>query len=70
MQNVIPLYVMDINIDNSTILETNNDEIYINDEKVIHSITELIEKASYRSIKDILKYIIPFYIEENILNPN
>ncbi|CAG8801040.1 25282_t:CDS:2, partial [Gigaspora rosea] len=32
MQNAIPLYVMDINIDNSTILETNNDEIHINDE--------------------------------------
>ncbi|RIB28799.1 hypothetical protein C2G38_2028248 [Gigaspora rosea] len=70
MQNAIPLYVMDINIDNSTILETNNDEIHINDEEVIHGITESIGKASYRSIKDILKYMIPFYIEENILNPN
>ncbi|CAG8841513.1 18814_t:CDS:1, partial [Gigaspora margarita] len=67
-QNIIPLYVTNININDLTIFATNNEEIHIDDKEVIHGITESIRKASYRSIKDILKYIIPFYIEEDILN--
>ncbi|CAG8740750.1 24469_t:CDS:2 [Gigaspora margarita] len=68
MQNNIPFYVTNININDLTMFATNNEEINIDNEEVIHDITESIRKASYRSIRDILKYIIPFYIEEDILN--
>ncbi|CAG8521409.1 15717_t:CDS:2 [Cetraspora pellucida] len=70
MQDIIPLYIIDININSSTIFATNNEEIHIDNEEIIYGVTESVEKASYRSIKDILKYIIPFYIEENILDPS
>ncbi|CAG8612436.1 8680_t:CDS:1 [Scutellospora calospora] len=70
MQDIIPLYIMDININSSTIFATNNEEIHIDNEEIIYGITESVRKASYRSIKDILKYIILFYIEENILDPS
>ncbi|CAG8831774.1 33735_t:CDS:2 [Gigaspora margarita] len=68
MQDIIPLHVMDININSPTILVKSNEEIHIDSEEVIRGITESVGKASYRSIKNILKYMIPFYIEESILD--
>ncbi|CAG8805666.1 4388_t:CDS:2 [Gigaspora margarita] len=47
----------EINIDN------------IENENVVYGITELVRKAGYHNIKDILKYIIPTLIKNQILNP-
>ncbi|CAG8811013.1 26928_t:CDS:2, partial [Gigaspora margarita] len=69
MQDIIPLHVMDININSPIILVESNEEIHIDSEEVIRGITKSVGKASYRSIKNILKYMIPFYIEESILDP-
>nr|CAG8645135.1 4962_t:CDS:2 [Entrophospora candida] len=68
MQGAIPLHIMDINIEDFVTTTMNNDEIHINDEEVIQGVTESIGKAGYRRIQDILKYMIPFFIKENILD--
>ncbi|CAG8848571.1 24154_t:CDS:1, partial [Gigaspora margarita] len=66
--NIDKLMQIDINIDNFIIFAISNDEIHINNEEIIYGISESIKKASYRNIKDILKYMILFYTEEDRLN--
>ncbi|CAG8800959.1 35989_t:CDS:2, partial [Gigaspora margarita] len=41
----------------------------IENENVVYGITELVGKAGYRNIKDILKYIIPTLIKNQVLDP-
>ncbi|CAG8692405.1 299_t:CDS:2, partial [Cetraspora pellucida] len=36
MQDIIPLYIMDININSSTIFATNNEELHIDNEEIIY----------------------------------
>ncbi|RIB27274.1 hypothetical protein C2G38_2160971 [Gigaspora rosea] len=54
------------------IIEVNlseNEQPDIDDSDIIEQVTNAIGKAGYRSIKDILNYIMPFLINQNILNP-
>lgn len=54
---------------NSDILIDDMEEVHIRDEQVIRGVTESIGKAGYRNIKDIIKYIIPILIKEQVLDP-
>ena len=71
MNVAVPIWVIDINnsypteIDN--IDEDENIEVHVNDLQVIKGITESIRKCGYRSIKDILWYLIPVWMAEDIL---
>ncbi|RGB30908.1 hypothetical protein C1646_764721 [Rhizophagus diaphanus] len=40
------------------------------DQEIVDEVLKYIEKASYRRIADVLLYVIPNLIHQNILNPN
>ncbi|CAG8619312.1 6972_t:CDS:1, partial [Racocetra fulgida] len=67
MQKLIPIKLINI----KTGFEVNlpeNEQPDIDDSDIIEQVTNAIRKAGYRSIKDILNYIMPFLINQNILN--
>ncbi|CAG8783645.1 22047_t:CDS:2, partial [Cetraspora pellucida] len=45
MQNIIPFYIMNINIDHSTIFATDNKEIHIEEEEIIHNLQDIFQNG-------------------------
>src|SRR5438128_6586072 len=52
----------------SLVNTSDNEEIHIADYDIIQMITESIGKGVYRSIKDILIYMIPAWLQKEVLN--
>ncbi|CAG8723384.1 19468_t:CDS:1, partial [Racocetra fulgida] len=72
MIELIPIHLIDLNLLHD-IDSTDNNEIdinLINDSEIIDEVTKSIGKGVYRSIKDILDYIIPTLLEKKIINVN
>ncbi|RGB23318.1 hypothetical protein C1646_748237 [Rhizophagus diaphanus] len=66
MENLIPIKMIDVHHYISSDIY-NKPEIF--DDEVINQMASAIGKGGYRSIKDILKYIVPGLINNGILNP-
>ncbi len=69
MKVAVPIRVLDINSLYPTEIDNidENIEVHINDLQIINNVTESIGKCGYRSIIDILLYLIPVWMAENIL---
>ncbi|PKC53745.1 hypothetical protein RhiirA1_478643, partial [Rhizophagus irregularis] len=62
MEELIPIDFIDLN---STIVqEEPSEEPDITDPLIIEQVINAAEKSAYRSVKKILEYIIPSYIEK------
>ncbi|CAG8827829.1 2731_t:CDS:2 [Gigaspora margarita] len=46
----------------------NNEKIHFNDQNIVETVIESVGKGAYRSIKNILAYLIPIWIQNRILN--
>ncbi|CAG8605442.1 29220_t:CDS:2 [Gigaspora margarita] len=68
MQKLIPIKLINIKTGFKVNL-SENEQPDIDNSDIIEQVTNAIGKAGYRSIKDILNYIMPFLINQNILNP-
>ncbi|CAG8473364.1 15720_t:CDS:2 [Racocetra fulgida] len=66
MQNLIPIKLVDIKTKFGADLNEQSD---INDPEIIEQVISAIRKGGYRSIKDILNYIVSFLVNRNVLNP-
>ncbi|CAG8605215.1 9878_t:CDS:2 [Racocetra fulgida] len=53
-------------LNNST--ELIDEEIHFNDQNIVESVIKSVRKGAYRSIKDILAYLIPTLVQNKILN--
>ncbi|RIB02903.1 hypothetical protein C2G38_2049701 [Gigaspora rosea] len=67
MNEKIPIFILDIK--NVSITATNKVS-HIDDEEVEKEMLKYIGKAGYRKITDILLFIIPGLVEQNVLNIN
>ncbi|CAG8508882.1 7150_t:CDS:2, partial [Scutellospora calospora] len=69
MAEFIPINLINLNLSQEHFKENNesNNEI-IEDLNIIQEVTSSIGKATYRSIKDILLYIIPSLLKKGIIN--
>lgn len=66
MEELIPINFVDLN---SVIASDSSEEPDISDPIIIEQVVNAIGKGAYRSVKKILKYIIPAYIQSGKLNP-
>ncbi|RIB30497.1 hypothetical protein C2G38_2260371, partial [Gigaspora rosea] len=46
----------------------NNEEIHFNDQNIVETVIESVGKGAYRSIKNILAYLISTWVQNGILN--
>ncbi|GES91519.1 hypothetical protein GLOIN_2v1778530 [Rhizophagus clarus] len=69
MNQAIPILILNISGQQSSV-SINEDSNTINDSEVIEEVLKYIRKAGYRKIKDILLFILPGLINQNVLNPN
>ena len=66
MEELIPINFIDLN---STIIQDPSEIPDITDPLIIEQVVSAIGKGAYRSIKKILEYIIPAYIQKGELDP-
>ncbi|PKC53555.1 hypothetical protein RhiirA1_479071 [Rhizophagus irregularis] len=67
MEELIPINFIDLN---STIMQEGfSEEPDITDPLIIEQVINATGKGAYRSVKKILEYIIPSYVEKGILDP-
>ena len=66
MEGLIPIDFFDLN---SAIIQESLEEPDITDPLIIEQVFNAIGKGAYRSIKKILKYIVPTYIQKGKLDP-
>ncbi|CAG8841242.1 36392_t:CDS:2, partial [Gigaspora margarita] len=68
MRQAIPIRTinLDINISQTTNSEI-NENVDINDPEIVEEVTKSIGKAAYRSLRDVLFYIIPSLIQKGVL---
>ena len=67
MENLIPIKL--VNIYTIRININFDEEADIINEEIVEQMISAIGKGGYRSIKDILKYIVPRLVNNSILNP-
>jgi hypothetical protein len=68
MAKKVPISVIDIQQTFTINEDITEDDIHINEEEVITNITKSVGKAGCRSIKNILKFLIPKLVKEKILD--
>ena len=66
MENLIPINFVDLN---SVITSDSSEKPDITDPIIIEQVVSAIGKGAYRSVKKILEYIVPAYIQSGKLNP-
>src|SRR5437764_13433157 len=66
MEELIPINFIDLN---STIIQDPSKITKITEQLINKKVVSAIEKGAYRSIKKILEYIIPAYIQKGELDP-
>ncbi|CAG8706789.1 14039_t:CDS:1, partial [Racocetra fulgida] len=68
MKLEVPIHILDIN---NLSLEKNNinkdDEIHIDDSEIVENLIDSVGKCGYRTIKQMLLFLIPVWISKNIL---
>ncbi|CAG8497504.1 2729_t:CDS:2 [Scutellospora calospora] len=68
INNHIKTTLFNLNNLEPKILDNENNEEHITDYEIIETVTNSIGKGAYRSIKDILRYMIPIWLQKKILN--
>lgn len=66
MEQIIPIHIVNLASDHFN--EQYNQEIHISDSEIVRNVHESIGKAAYRSVSQILKYLIPNLTSKNVLN--
>jgi hypothetical protein len=67
MENLIPIKLVNVHTTRTNI--SFDEEADIVNEEIVEQMVSAIGKGGYRSIKDILKYIVPGLVNNDILNP-
>ncbi|CAG8759750.1 16037_t:CDS:2, partial [Gigaspora rosea] len=71
MSKFVPIHIIDLNLSSfQKHSEENNEENIetISNSEIIQEVTSSIGKATYRSIRDILAYIIPVWLKRGVIN--
>ena len=66
MGQMIPIHIINLTADDFN--DQYNQEIHISDHEIVQNVHESIGKAAYRSVSQILKYLIQDLISKNILD--
>ena len=69
MDQAITISILNI-LDLSSPISINNERSDINDPEIVEEALKYVGKAGYRRITDILLFVIPNLIKQNILNQN
>ena len=66
MKKLIPISFIDLS---SIIISDPSENPDITDSMIVEQVVNAVGKGAYRSVKKILEYIVPAYIQKGKLNP-